>query len=490
MATPEFSDSTAETIVRIYSSETPKAIADYGILQALADAGISILPLNTESEGQACLFCTRSITQELYQKIQEASRSVKVLVILLPGTKSSSVEHWKLLQAGAADILNWEGSPQPAEEIAARLTRWREVDTLMQSAAVQENLVGTSPTWTSILRRIVEIAHFTVTNMLFFGESGTGKELTARLVHDLDAREKKGRFVILDCTTIVPELSGSEFFGHERGAFTGASHTRDGAFAMADQGTLFLDEVGELPLALQAQLLRVVQEGSFKRIGGNTWRTTAFRLVCATNRNLEEEVKQGRFRHDLFHRIANWTFTLPPLQNRSEDILSLARHFMRPLCQNDLLPELDSTVRSYLVGRNYSGNIRELRQLSRRIMHRHVGSGRITAGDIPEEERPCVATEPLDRHNGDFDQAVRRALSFGAGLKEIGRAAEDVAEQIVLEEEDGNLQRAARKLGVTDRALQMRRAARLRREQEEQVVYQESLFQQKQVAVKIPYMSQ
>ncbi|MCI5132901.1 MAG: sigma-54-dependent Fis family transcriptional regulator, partial [Candidatus Electrothrix sp. EH2] len=308
--------------------------------------------------------------------------------------------------------------------------------------------------------------------------SGTGKELTARLVHDLDRRSEKGRFVIVDCTTIVPELSGSEFFGHERGAFTGASHTRDGAFALADQGTLFLDEIGELPLHLQAQLLRVVQEGSFKRIGGNTWRKTAFRLVCATNRNLEKEVKEGRFRHDLYHRIANWTFTLPPLRDRAEDIIALACHFMRPLCPTRSLPALDSIVRSYLTERKYPGNIRELRQLARRIMHRHVGPGPITAGDIPVEERPAPIEEPFDWQTEQLDQAVRRALSFGFGLKEIGRAAEDVAEQIVLEEEEGNLQRAAQKLGVTDRALQMRRAARVRREQENEQPddYQEYVF--------------
>ncbi|MCI5222759.1 MAG: sigma-54-dependent Fis family transcriptional regulator, partial [Candidatus Electrothrix sp. AR4] len=386
MTTPELFEPASNITARLYSSESPETVASCGIIQALTDAGISTLPPDAEATDHACLFCLQRLTPETYKKIWKTSRKVRVLLVLLPGTKSSSIDHWKLLQAGASDIFHWEHSGQPAREIAARLTRWREVDGLMQSTAVRENLVGKSPVWISTLRRIVEIAHFTMTSLLLLGESGTGKELTARLIHDLDARREKGRFVILDCTTIVPELSGSEFFGHERGAFTGASHTRDGAFAMADQGTLFLDEVGELPLPLQAQLLRVVQEGSFKRIGGNTWRNTGFRLVCATNRNLEEDVKKGRFRHDLYHRIANWTFTLPPLRDRPEDILTLARHFMRRVFLNHPLPELDRTVRSYLAGRDYPGNIRELKQLAQRIMHRHVGSGRITAGDIPEEE--------------------------------------------------------------------------------------------------------
>ncbi|MCI5145846.1 MAG: sigma-54-dependent Fis family transcriptional regulator, partial [Candidatus Electrothrix sp. AR3] len=390
MAICKFSASVAEITVRLYFSASAETIKSSGIIQALTETGINILPPDTEPNDHPCLFCIQSITPELYQEIQKTSKKVKTLVIFLPGAQFSSVDHWKLLQDGAADIVNWERSIQPAKKIAARLLRWQEVDILMQSAAVRKNLIGKSPTWLSVLQGIVEIAHFTTANLLLLGESGTGKELTARLIHDLDARKKKGRFVILDCTTIVSELAGSEFFGHECGAFTGASHTRDGAFALADQGTLFLDEVGELPLSLQAQLLRVVQEGSFKRIGGNTWKNTAFRLVCATNRNLEDAVKRGEFRHDLYHRIANWTFTLPPLRDRCEDILPLVRHFIHRYCQGYQDPELDSTVCNYLASREYTGNIRELKQLALRIMHRHVGPGLITAGDIPEGERPCV----------------------------------------------------------------------------------------------------
>jgi transcriptional regulator with GAF, ATPase, and Fis domain len=137
--------------------------------------------------------------------------------------------------------------------------------------------------------------------VLITGESGTGKELIARLIHALDSRVDKGDFVILDCTTVVPTLSGSEFFGHEKGAFTGAIAQRDGAFAMADGGTLFLDEIGELPLVLQAELLRVIEEGMYKRVGSNTWRKTSFRLLCATNRDLLQEESRGNFRKDLYY---------------------------------------------------------------------------------------------------------------------------------------------------------------------------------------------
>src|SRR5262249_38330331 len=161
---------------------------------------------------------------------------------------------------GAGDVLT---ADRPAE-IAARLERWNEVDRMVQSPLVRRNLVGNSPAWIATLREIVEAAAFSDASLLLLGESGTGKEQLSPLVHTLDARLPKGELVILDCTTVVADLSGSEFFGHERGAFTGAAGSREGAFALADGGTLFLDEVGELPPALQAQLLRVVQEGTFK----------------------------------------------------------------------------------------------------------------------------------------------------------------------------------------------------------------------------------
>jgi len=136
--------------------------------------------------------------------------------------------------------------------------------------------------------------------------------------------------VIVDCTTIVSELAGSEFFGHERGAFTGAVGQRDGAFAAAHGGTLFLDEIGELPLPLQAQLLRVVQEGTYKRVGSNAWQRSRFRLVSATNRNLVERIAQGHFRQDLYYRIGAWIFRVPPLQDGARTFFRWRAIFCMP----------------------------------------------------------------------------------------------------------------------------------------------------------------
>jgi transcriptional regulator with GAF, ATPase, and Fis domain len=291
------------------------------------------------------------------------------------------------------------------------------------------------------------------------GESGTGKELLARFVHTLDPQRKRGELVILDCTTIVPELSGSEFFGHERGAFTGAVTGRDGAFALADGGTLFLDEVGELPLHLQAQLLRVVQERTYKRVGSNAWQRTNFRLVCATHRDLRQDVVAGRFRADFYHRIASRICHLPPLRERREDVLDLARHFLRALRPESASVRFDPAVARFLIERDYPGNVRELRQLIGRIADRHADRGPITVGDIPEDERPAVGDSSGPRPCS-FDGVVAAALESGIGLREIGRAATESAIRLAVANEDGNLQRAAKRLGITDRALQMRRAHR------------------------------
>jgi transcriptional regulator with GAF, ATPase, and Fis domain len=353
------------------------------------------------------------------------------------------------------------GSGQSAvEQIAARLKRWREVECLLESDAVAQTLVGDSPVWRDLLRQVVEVARFTDIPVLIIGETGTGKELIAKLIHDLDASQNRREMVTADCTTIVPEFSGSELFGHERGAFTGAVSARDGAFALAHHGTLFLDEVGELPPALQAQLLRAIQEKIYKRVGGNTWQQTDFRLVCATNRDLLADVKSGVFRSDLYYRIASWVVKPPPLKDRREDILPLTRHFLASLELDDGPVECDLAVAEYLQSREYPGNVRELRQLVMRMGQRHVGPGPITVGDLPAEEWPTIQ-QAAGRQwpDAEFHEAVRRGLESGAALREISHAASEAAIQIAVQQEQGNLQKAAKRLGVTDRALQLRRAA-------------------------------
>jgi transcriptional regulator with GAF, ATPase, and Fis domain len=404
---------------------------------------------------------------ELIEVVRHSSRdgTRRVVAVGLTGTNLPAATRWKLIQAGAADAFAWDDFTRPAAALAARLKRWAAVDELLESPLVRDNLAGSSAVWRSTLRQVVEVARFTDASILLVGESGTGKELVARLIHSLDARAPKGQLVLLDCTTVVPALSGSEFFVHERGAFTSAVAARDGAFALANDGTLFLDEVGELPLTLQAELLRVVQERTYKRVGSNTWRQVNFRLICATNRDLLAEEACGRFRRDLYFRIASWTCRLPALRERREDVLPLARHFLKEVFGTRTLPEFDPAVRDYLLGREYPGNVRELRQLVHRLAKGHVGDGPITLGDLPEDERrPACRAMQEDWCNGDLLRAVRRALAQGVGLKGLTARTARIAIQVALEDAEGNVRRAAARLQVTDRALQLRRAAEEQRE--------------------------
>jgi transcriptional regulator with GAF, ATPase, and Fis domain len=440
------------------------------VIKSLARAGLDTCLLNIDAPGSRGVLFFDHVNDRTCDLLREVSRNGidRVLAIAVSRPVLASCDAWQLLSVGASDVFAWDHSANPAIEVAARFERWDKVDQLVRSPEVQKSLVGQSRDWIVKLRQIVEVANFTNASVLLLGESGTGKEMVARLIHSLDSRPTKSELVVLDCTTIVPELSGSEFFGHERGSFTGAVATRDGAFSLADGGTLFLDEVGELPLTLQAELLRVVQEHTYKRVGSNLWRRANFRLVCATNRDLLKEVEQGRFRRDLYSRIASWTCKLPPLRDRSEDIIPLARHFIDELRDGEPV-EIDEPVLDHLLNRQYPANVRDLRQLITRMVYRHVGPGPITVGDIPEEDRPSLETAMENWCDSSFERSIRRALARGLGLKEIGRTAEDIAERLAIDEESGNLQRAARRLGVTDRALQIRRASRKRTRDSEQV---------------------
>jgi transcriptional regulator with GAF, ATPase, and Fis domain len=365
-----------------------------------------------------------------------------------------------LARAGAKDVLAWPKLPENANQVAARLDRWSTIDRLANSPQVRNVLVGKSPRWQGVVRSVVEVAAFSQASVLVIGESGTGKELIARLIHDLDRRPHKGELVVVDCTTIQADLAGSELFGHERGSFTGATTARDGAFALANGGTLFLDEIGELPLSLQAQLLRAIQEHTYKRVGSNSWQRTDFRLVCATNRDLTTAIAEGQFRTDLYYRIAGWLCRTPPLRERQEDIIDLARHFLTQFDPKDQVLEIDETVREYLLLRDYPGNVRDLRRIVASLHLRHAGRGPITIGDVPEEERPVTDEPVISWRDGAFETAIGHALEVGASLKEISHAASEMAIKLALEREQGNLRRAASRLGVTDRALQLRRANR------------------------------
>ncbi len=432
-------------------------------VEALRSEGIDLQERRQQSDdaGPGIVFF-ETISSDLteFLRLVSAEGCSRVLAVVACGGNIDDRAAWEVLDAGASDLVAWDQSPGVTTQIAARFARWEAVDRLLDSSLVRTNLIGHARAWRAVLRQVIEVAHFTDASVLVLGETGTGKELIARLIHALDPRPNKGELVILDCTTIVPELSGSELFGHERGAFTGASGPREGAFALADGGTLFLDEIGDLKPSLQAQLLRAVQERTYKPVGGNTWRSTRFRLVCATHRSLPDDVATGGFRADLYYRIGGVVCSVPPLRDRPEDIVLLFRHFVAQASGREALPEVTDAVCHFLLGRSYPGNVRELQQLARRTASRHVGNGPITTGDIPDDERP--RGNERQEQEMSLEIAIRRELARGSGLKAISRAAAAAAIRVALGEANGNLQLAARRLGVTDRALQMRRASDLK----------------------------
>jgi transcriptional regulator with GAF, ATPase, and Fis domain len=377
-----------------------------------------------------------------------------VLVIINPPTVSPNIQ-WELLQTGIKDIYYWAGEDDFRDYLLFTIQRKQKVAAILNAPFVKDNLIGESKVWKDFLGKVLEAALYSQCSFLLTGESGTGKELVSRLIHTIDKRPDKQDLVLLDCTTIVPELSGSEFFGHERGSYTNAVSSREGAFALANKGTLFLDEIGDLPLTLQAGLLRVIQEGTYKKVGSNSWQKTHFRLVCATHRNLRQQVIEMKFRQDLFYRISDFEFTVPSLAQRKEDIPLLANYFMQQFSKGNDVAEFDSHVLDFLTQRDYPGNIRELRQLIQRIGLRHVRHKKVTIGEIPLEERTTLHSLPPPLETDSLNSIVRRMVQHGDNYNLIKEKAGLAAFEAAIELCGGNKQKAAERLGVDVRTVQL-----------------------------------
>ncbi len=432
------------------------------ILALLQNESLVVDEISSDAtlSGGFCVALVEQADDATFDRIAWLASRATVLVLAVGGKQTDARTIWRALGAGARDIICWPELPVSARDIACRLERWQTVRELVDSDVVRSRVAGRSMAWRSMLHDVVDVARHTQASVMITGETGTGKEQVARLIHELDARQPAGEFIVVDCTTLSGDLAGSEFFGHERGAFTGAASGREGAFALAHGGTLFLDEVGELGLELQAKLLRVVQERQYKPLGSNHWQHSQFRLICATHRDLDDAMAKGMFRADLFYRISGLRCMMPPLRDRTDDILPLCRFILGQLDPDAANMTMDPAVLDYLQTRPYPGNVRDLRQTIARLWQRHSGAGPLTAGDIPEHDRPPDCRLRSARSEDDLAGAIRRAVEQGMGLKEIGQVVADLATRAALELEAGSLQRAAARLGVTDRALQIRRANR------------------------------
>jgi transcriptional regulator with PAS, ATPase and Fis domain len=294
-------------------------------------------------------------------------------------------------------------------------------------------VIGKSKKLLEVLNLVERMAQAQA-SVLILGESGTGKELLARKVHELSPR-KNGPFVAINCGALAENLLESELFGHEKGSFTGAVATKKGLVEAAEGGTLFLDEVGEMPLPLQAKLLRFLQEGEIQRIGGRDPIPVDVRIVSATNRNLEEEVRLGHFREDLYYRLNTLSIKSPALRERIEDLETLMEHFA-PGLPARLKPEARSLLQAY----RWPGNIRELQNVSERLQIL-TGSAPVSASDLPQPIR---------------DQGKALSGIVLVGPPPVEMALEDLERVHILrclEHFEGNKTRAAQSLGITIKTL-------------------------------------
>jgi two-component system nitrogen regulation response regulator NtrX len=253
-------------------------------------------------------------------------------------------------------------------ENAVRLTRLEEENRDLKRRLGRHHIVWASPAMREVMAQVDQVAA-SETRVCIRGETGTGKELIARTLHEKSPR-KSGPFVSLNCAAIPAELMESELFGHEKGSFTGAAARHIGKFEQARHGTLFLDEIGDMPLGMQAKLLRVLEEGEIERVGGGAPFAVDVRVVVATHRNLEEQVRQGTFREDLYHRVFVFPVVLPPLRERREDIRVLAEHFVRQLAEQNHWKPKSFSAAALAALENYAwpGNVRELRNVIERVM--------------------------------------------------------------------------------------------------------------------------
>jgi DNA-binding NtrC family response regulator len=303
---------------------------------------------------------------QLIERVLKMPQPPICIMMTAYGSVDTAVEAMK---RGAFDFVTKPLNLDKVEMLIARALRDRKLEQENQTLRQQvderyglENMIGDSPALHEVLDTIRQVAPSSA-NVLIEGESGTGKELAAHAIHNL-SRRNKAKFVAVHCAALSPQLLESELFGHEKGAFTGASERRIGRFEQANGGTMFLDEVGEIEPSTQVKLLRVMgEEHAFERVGGNQTLRADVRVIAATNKNLEKLVQEGKFRDDLFFRLNVVRITMPPLRERKEDIPLLAQGFLRHFSTANDKPllELTADAMNALLAYNWPGNVRELR---------------------------------------------------------------------------------------------------------------------------------
>jgi len=380
----------------------------------------------------------------LLRRVNAQHPQTVFILLTAYGSVETAVEAMK---QGAYDFLTKPINLDHLDMLVARALKSRDLEKKVETLESQlnekfgmENIIGESPAMQQVFEIIQQTAP-TQASVLIQGPSGTGKELVAQAIHRLSTRAK-GPFVAVHCAALSPTLLESELFGHEKGAFTGATVQRKGRFEMADGGTLFLDEVSEVDPSIQVKLLRVLEERTFERVGGEETIETDIRVIAATNRDLRAYVEQGRFREDLFFRLNVVDILLPPLSERTGDIPLLADRFLKEYCEKNgkriegLTPDAVNLLSAY----SWPGNVRELRNTLEKMVVLSR-SDRLSARDVPANIR-----DALRGHAG----VITRAPALMNGSLADTERHKIMA---VLEKNGGNRTRAADELGISRRTL-------------------------------------
>jgi two-component system, NtrC family, nitrogen regulation response regulator GlnG len=402
---------------------------------------------------------------DLVPRIRKQRPELRIIVMSAQNTLLTAV---KATQRGAFEYL-----PKPFDlnELVAVVNRALTQPPASEARAEKPEdtegelpLIGRSPAMQEIYRTLARLVGTDLTVMIA-GESGTGKELVARALHDFGKR-RSGPFVAINMAAIPRELIESELFGHERGAFTGATQRHVGRFEQAEGGTLFLDEIGDMPLEAQTRLLRVIQEGEYTLVGGRTPIRTDVRIVAATHRDLRQLIRQGLFREDLFYRLNVVPIRLPPVRERTEDIPLLARHFLAQVAAEGLpLKRIDEPAMARLKDYRWPGNVRELENLVRRLAALYsqelIGLDVIEA-ELAETTPAAAAAEPVageslsgsvERHLREYFNAHRDGLPPSGLYDRVLREFERPLLSLTLAATRGNQIRAAQLLGLNRNTL-------------------------------------
>lgn len=380
---------------------------------------------------------------DLVRTIQKKYPQTPVAVITAHGNMELAVE---ALKAGAFDFVSKPLKLNVLRDLVATALKLSQKSKSSKTGQVSsgEQLLGETAIISEVRDKIAKLAR-SQAPVYISGESGTGKELVARLIHGLGARAE-ANFVPVNCGAIPSELMESEFFGHKKGAFTGAVADKQGLFQAADGGTLFLDEIADLPLSMQVKLLRALQEKAIRPVGGNDEVNVNVRILCATHTNLAEKVKQGQFREDLFYRVNVIELNIPPLRERKEDIVILAKHIIDKLAQRHQrsTPELLDDALQALENYSFSGNVRELENILERALT-WIDGDKISAKDLM---LPDLADHVVETAS-ETQNVLAQDNDLGSQLEQQERQLITEA----LESTRWNKTAAAKKLGITFRAL-------------------------------------